>query len=189
MYVDTLEIAGESGITRQLLNQALRGTEFPASPSDGDRFALTATYLGNPPALYKYISSEGKWIITHPNFDMLPYDISGNVFGNMNDEDVILRHVSVRSYTIKEGFISCLATCVQAATVDTYIPIVQQSRSGIQTELGNMVFMSGQTTGVFQQTTTGDMLITAGEMLLMKAPLNVNKDLSDISFTFAGALF
>ena len=188
MYVDTLQIADNSEITRHVLDSNKRGTQFPASPSDGDVFELTESYNGNPPAIYKYVSAESKWIATHPNFDMLPYDVSGAVFGNMNDEDVLMRHIAVRSYRLKQGFLNCLAAAISAATVDTYLTIIHQGRNGIETELGKLVFMASETVGVFQQTGTGDMMVTAGEILLVKAPLNVNQELSDISFTFAGAL-
>lgn len=188
MFVDSLEIAGGSKISRNLLNSTQRGVAFPASPADKQTFALTAKAGNKEPAIYEYSASQSEWIVTHPEFDMLPYDVSGAVFGTMNSDDYLMRHLAVRSYTLRAGFAHCLANCDTAATVDTYLTISHRTRTGSLIELGKIKYPVGQTVAVFQQTTSGDMRIMAGDLLIVKAPANVNQTLANLAFTFAGVL-
>jgi hypothetical protein len=188
MFIDTLEIAGSSKVSRAMLDGTKRGTAFPASPTNGQTFALTAAASGKQPAIYEYSAVESAWVVTHPDFDMLPYDISGAVFGVMNNSDVLMRHLAVRMYSLRAGFTHCQANCATAATVDTYLSIIQFKRTGEQTEIGKIAYMAAQTRGVYQQVGTGDMRIMAGDSLIVQAPANVNQTLANLSFTFAGVL-
>jgi hypothetical protein len=188
MFIDTLEIAGESKISRAMLDSTKKGVAFPTSPTNGQTFALTAAASGKNPAIYEYSSAESAWIATHPDFDMLPYDVSGAAFGVMNNSDVLLRHLSVRTYSLRAGFAHCQANCATAATVDTYLSIIKLKRTGEQVEIGKIAYLATATRGVFQQIGTGDMKITAGDVLIVQAPANVNQTIANLAFTFAGAL-
>ena len=188
MLIDGLFVTDDSPIQRKIVNEAQRGIAFPPTPADGDVFELTQTYQGNSPGIYFYVLSDVAWIVKYPNNDVMPYDVSGATFGNMNDGDTISRHMSVRSYRLKEAFSGCVAEAITAATVDTSISIFIVSRSGAENEVGTLFFEAAETIGVFSQVGSGDMLVTAGEKLVLRAPTPVDQDLSELSFTFAGSL-
>lgn len=188
MLVDGLSIADNSVIRREILDPARRGDTFPASPTDGDVFELTAESAGRIPGIYVYISEDSSWVVKYPSSDAIPYDIAGAIFGTMNDADVVARHLSVRSYKIKADFKNCVAFAEVPGTADVSIEIYRIKRDATRVQLGTLLFSASDSVGVFSQIGSGDMLIGAGETLMLQAPNPVNKDLADIAFTFAGSI-
>lgn len=188
MLVDSISLADSSEVKRTMLDQSKRGTAFPGNPVDGQVFELTAEHNGYGPGIYVYFQSEGRFIVKYPNNDVMPYDVSGATFGPMNDGDIVARHISVRSYRIKAGFEACVAAAKIAAVANTELAIKRVSRSGAETEIGKLIFEAAETVGVFTQTGSGDIIVTAGETLVLQAPIPADGSLSDIAFTFAGTL-
>lgn len=188
MIVDGLELSDESRVTRHLMDASKIGTEFPSGPADGDVFELSQTFNGNAPGIYMYVGAESRWVVKYPNFDVIPYDVAGAIFGKMNDADIVCRHLSVRSYRIKQGFEGCAAYAAVPGTADVYLEIFRVSRNGTQTKLGDLYFAAAESVGAFVQNGSGDMFLSAGETLMIQAPNPVNQDLADIAFTFAGSL-
>lgn len=188
MHVDGLELSDESRVTRHLMDPTRIGTEFPTNPNDGEVFELSQAFEGREPGIYMYVGAESRWVVKYPNFDVIPYDVSGAVFGKMNDADVVARHLSVRSYRIKEGFSGCAAYAAVPGTADVYLSVFRVSRDSTQTKLGELYFPAAESVGAFIQSNTGDMIVSAGESLVIQAPNPVNQDIADISFTIAGSL-
>lgn len=188
MLIDGLTITDESLVSRHLMDQSKIGTQFPSSPVDQQVFELSETYNGYAPGIYQYVSAESKWVVKYPNFDVMPYDVSGAVFGIMKDADVVARHIAVRSYRVKEGFAGCIAVAKTAPVVDCALSVILVSRTGAETTLGALTFSAAETVGIFQQSTSGDMVVGAGETLVLQAPNPVDQSISDIAFTFAGTL-
>lgn len=188
MIVDGLQITDESPLQRKLMDPTKRGTTFPGSPSDNDVYELTQSYLGNGPGIYFYSLADSKWVVKYPDGNVMPYDVAGATFGTMNDSDVIARHMAVRSYRLAEGFQSCVSGAKAAAIVDTSISIIRENRQGAESVLGTLFYEAAETVGVFSQNGSGDMIITAGETLILRAPDPADTDLADLAFTFAGTL-
>jgi hypothetical protein len=188
MLIDSLTLADNSSVSRRVMDPTKRGSAFPGSPSDGDTWELTASYLGHGVGIYSYVTAESVWVVQYPNNDVMPYDVAGATFGAMNNGDVISRHISVRTYRIKTGFEGCISAALIASVADSYIDIIRIDRSGSENIIGKLFFEVAQTVGVFQQIGSGDMTFTAGEHLVLRAPNPADLVLSDIAFTFAGTL-
>lgn len=188
MFIDGLELADKSFVVRRLMDPSLRGTNLPVSASDGDMFELTEAEGNKQPGIYTYSNEETSWVLSHPNSDLLPYDIGGSVHGTMTENEIIMRNLSVRDYAFQDSFYGSLARAEQAASVDTYLEIIKIGRQGAQTVLGSILFSASVTEGSFIQEAVGVKEIGAGETLIVKAPAGVNQSLAGITFTFAGAL-
>lgn len=188
MFVDGLEVTDDSRVTRHLMDPSKRGTVFPASPANGDVFELVESASGHAPGIYTYVGVESRWVAKYPNFDVIPYDISGAVFGTMSDADIISRHISVRSYKLSQGFAGSIAAAAVAPAATCNLTIIRVGRNGYETQLGTLSFAAASTEGSFVQSGSGDMIITAGESLVIQAPNPVDTTIADIAFTFAGSL-
>jgi len=188
MLADGLQLASGSQIVRTILDDAHRGTTLPASAADGTEFELTSKSGNNSAGIYIYVAAESAWVVKYPNNDLVPYDVSGCTIGGIANAAVIQRHLAVRSFKLKSGFESCLAQALNAPSVDTTFSITRISRTGQSVAIGSLFFAGGETVGVYTQVGSGDILFSAGELLVVKAPTTADQFISDVSFTLAGTL-
>lgn len=188
MLVDGIKLAEGSLIGSAIMDPARRGIQFPASPTHGTTFDLTATYNGKAPGIYIYNSTDADWIIMSPEGTAVPYDISGCVLGTMLSGAIVSKALAVRSFKIKVGFEGCLAQSGAGATAMSVLTIKKLTRQGIEAVLGSITFQAGQTVGTFAQNGSSVIHITRGETLMVVAPNPADSTLGDITFTFAGSI-
>lgn len=176
MYIDGLQGIASGSRVRSVPDN--NGATLPGSGTEGDLFELTAVDSSNQPGIYKYVSSA--WVFLYP-LELDSYDLVNNVLGTPDDGAIVLRFPAPRAFTIKENFANCLASAATAATAQAVFTIKQNA-----TTLGTITFAASGTTGSFSQSTSGDMAISAGDVIQITAPATADTTLADIGITLAG---
>lgn len=187
MLVDGINLLSGTSI-RTVLTSDSRGSAFPQDPVNGVEFELTATVGNYRPGIYFYSVEDSAWIVKIPGNDVLPYDIAGSTVGTIRGNDIIASHITVRGFKLKSGFYGCVARAGVAPIASTEFTIAKTGRGGVETTLGTMVFNAAETHGLFVQNGSGDISITAGETIVVKAPNSIDQFISNVSFTLAGTL-
>lgn len=184
MLSDGLTLAAGSGLGIQMLDDARRGSQFPANPVDGTLWELTQAALGQPLGIYE--SNQGLWTLRSPQYSLLSYDLSGTVFGSPEAGQRVMLFVAPRSFVIQGGFAGAIAKALQPSTSTQEFSIVHTPEDGSANFIGTIAFHDGNDTAEFQSTSMNDILVKRGETIVVFAPTTTDPALADISITLCG---
>lgn len=179
MLIDGVNIPASANITKTVPDN--KGATLPETVTNDAYFELTALDGSNIPGIYKGVSSS--WVFVSGTEDET-YDLAVTVSGSPANSAIVLRFIAPRQFTLPEDFLGSLASAVTAATASTVFTV---KRNDSTTE-GTITFAASGTTGAFSQSTTGDMVFAAGDVLSIEAPASADATLANISVTFRGFL-
>ena len=178
MLIDGIELPASAEITKSVSGNS--GATLPGTVTNGDYFELTALDGSNIPGIYKGIG--GVWTFV-AGTEEESYDLAVTVSGAPADAAIVMRFIAPRQFTIPEGFAGSLSSAGTAATASTIFTIKRNA-----TTEGTITFSASGSTGVFAQSTSGDMVIAKGEVISIEAPATADTTLADISMTLRAFL-
>lgn len=184
MLTDGLTLAAGSGLGIKMLDDARRGSAFPAG-ANGDLWELTQQSGNNGPGIYEFFN--GSWILRNPAFSALSYDLSGTVLGRPDPGAKVLYSVAARTFYIQAAMAGAVAHALQpSSTEQVYTVLVTR---GLETiAIGSFTFSQGAEAGVFTPASSEPIRIQRGDVILVTAPDVIDQNLADISFTLCGYL-
>jgi hypothetical protein len=112
------------------------------------------------------------------------YDLTNFINGQPLANEVIMRTISVRSWSIADSFTGSLAYVTTPATVNPVKIVVQKNGANI----GNITFATSSLTGTFAGA-SGGVAFNSGDQILMyvdNITYPVNASFSDFAFTIKG---
>lgn len=190
MLTDGIRLVGNSDIERELVS--LRGTDFPASPDNGDVFQITVPsvlYPGKQPGIYYWSAAQNDWI-EQTDTERDPYDMSVTIVGRPKPDAIVAQVVMPRTAILLANLSKSKAVAQTAATATAVFNINQVDIDGnVLESIGTITFAAGQKIGVVAATVADvETILAEDEILSIKAPLVRDATLKEISVTLAGRL-
>lgn len=184
MLSDGLTLAAGAGMGIQMLDDARRGTDFPAG-TQGDLWELTEQAGQFGPGIYEFF--DGLWVLRNPAYSALSYDISGTVLGRPDSAAKVLYIVAARTFYIQAAAAGAVAYAMQAPDVEQDFSIIIQRGQQV-IPVGSVRFSPGVEQGVFFPSSNDPIRVQRSDALLIFAPDIVDQVIADISFTLCGYL-
>lgn len=186
-----LQLAGEQAqIVRAPGDPNSSGPTFPANPTNGRVWNLTAVSGANQPGLYVYSTVRAKWVNQLQSVN--PYDVGMSVLKRYAGGQEIARYLSVRTTAIVKNFGGSMANADIAATAASVFKVnVFDSTTNSVIQIGTISFGAGSKSGVFAPVSAyqdQEIILVSGDQLRVIAPDNVDTTLNGVAITIAGRL-
>lgn len=186
-----LQLAGEQAqIVRAPGDPNSSGPTFPANPTNGRVWNLTAVSGANQPGLYVYSTVRAKWVNQLQSVN--PYDVGMSVLKRYAGGQEIARYLSVRTTAIVKNFGGSMANADIAATAASVFKVnVFDSATNSVIQIGTISFGAGSKSGVFAPVSAyqdQEIILVSGDQLRVIAPDNVDTTLNGVAITIAGRL-
>lgn len=186
-----LQLAGEQAqIVRAPGDPNSSGPTFPANPTNGRVWNLTAVSGANQPGLYVYSTVRAKWVNQLQSVN--PYDVGMSVLKRYAGGQEIARYLSVRTTAIVKNFGGSMANADIAATAASVFKVnVFDSATNSVIQIGTISFGAGSKSGVFAPVSAyqdQEIILVSGDQLRVSAPDNVDTTLNGVAITIAGRL-
>lgn len=186
-----IELVGQkSQILRAPGDPTTSGPVFPANPTNGFVWYLTAVAGLNQPGLYVYSESRSKWISQLQSVN--PYDVGVSLLKRYASSGEVAAYLSVRSTAIAKDFAGSMAVADIAATAQTVFDIrVVDAASGTTVKIGTFTFAANSKVATFKAEAAyvgKEIILVAGDKLKITAPATVDSTISGIAATIAGRL-
>lgn len=186
-----LQLAGEQAqIVRAPGDPNSSGPTFPANPTNGRVWNLTAVSGANQPGLYVYSTVRAKWVNQLQSVN--PYDVGMSVLKRYAGGQEIARYLSVRTTAIVKNFGGSMANADIAATAASVFKVnVFDSATNSVIQIGTISFSAGSKSGVFAPVSAyqdQEIILVSGDQLRVIAPDNVDTTLNGVAITIAGRL-
>ena len=184
MLTDGLTLAAGSGLGIKMLDDARRGSAFPAGVN-GALWELTQQSGNDGPGIYEF--TNGSWTLRNPSFSALSYDLSGTVLGRPDPGAKVLYSVAARTFYIQAAMAGAVAHALQSgSTEQVYTVLITRALETIV--VGSFTFTPGVEAGVFTPASSEPIRVQRGDIILVTAPDVIDQNLADISFTLCGYL-
>ncbi|QZE59337.1 hypothetical protein MPK66_gp093 [Erwinia phage pEa_SNUABM_2] len=186
-----LQLAGEQAqIVRAPGDPNSSGPTFPASPTNGRVWNLTAVSGTNQPGLYVFSQVRNKWVNQLQSVN--PYDVGLSVLKRYAGGQEIARYLSVRTTAIVKNFGGSMAVADVAATAASVFKIsAYDSATQAVIQLGTVSFGAGSKTGVFAPLAAyqdQEIILVSGDQMRVIAPDTADTTLNGVAITVAGRL-
>ncbi len=186
-----LQLAGEQAqIVRAPGDPNSSGPTFPANPTNGRVWNLTAVSGANQLGLYVYSTVRAKWVNQLQSVN--PYDVGMSVLKRYAGGQEIARYLSVRTTAIVKNFGGSMANADIAATAASVFKVnVFDSATNSVIQIGTISFGAGSKSGVFAPVSAyqdQEIILVSGDQLRVIAPDNVDTTLNGVAITIAGRL-
>ncbi|QZE59673.1 hypothetical protein pEaSNUABM39_00093 [Erwinia phage pEa_SNUABM_39] len=186
-----LQLAGEQAqIVRAPGDPNSSGPTFPASPTNGRVWNLTAVSGTNQPGLYVFSQVRNKWVNQLQSVN--PYDVGLSVLKRYAGGQEIARYLSVRTTAIVKNFGGSMAAADVAATAASVFKIsAYDSATQAVIQLGTVSFGAGSKTGVFAPLAAyqdQEIILVSGDQMRVIAPDTADTTLNGVAITVAGRL-
>ena len=186
-----LQLAGEQAqIVRAPGDPNSSGPTFPASPTNGRVWYLTAVVGQNQPGLYVFSQVRNKWVNQLQSVN--PYDVGLSVLKRYAGGQEIARYLSVRTTAIVKNFSGSMAVADVAASAAAVFKVsAYDSATSAVIQLGTISFGAGSKTGVFAPLAAyqdQEIILVAGDQMRIIAPDTADTTLNGVAITVAGRL-
>lgn len=202
-FTATGKIGSAISINSAVLTTAT-GTAFPGSPTDGQKFRLTAATATYEIGEYTYSTSATEWtnalvelaknnttfsasgkkgsnVVLNSASSAIPYDIGMQILGKPDAGSVVGRFVAVRAFKLPINFVNSIAKSGTAALASTVLSVKKNG-----TQVGTVTFAAGATNGTFVAAT--EVSFAIGDIFTLTAAATQDTNFADAQVTFVAAL-
>lgn len=188
MKADGLSLLAGSSIESFSFDEENRGLSFPANPSYGQQWELTADFETFVKGSYTYLDGEWKF---NGFSNISAYDIVGGCVGVMDDDAVLTRFICPRTIYLPANAFGAVASALTPGTGTSILSITVNTGYNIN-PLGTITFAGGATTGLVNITedfaVDGFIRLNRGDVLDVVLSGSADTTLADVTYTISGFL-